>query len=149
MRNIEQERSRVAHSCVVEVSSLSSSKNEEIQKKYSSYVSKAPVLILMNGIGNTLMFFKSKIGNIPQKEIDEDASKKAYDLLYKHINGWLSGKYSIFSNFTSGKDTVDWISDEKTTTIHVAYATEETLRFLNWLKKFSDALLKKEESEEI
>jgi len=101
-------------------------KIEEARKKYRSLALKTPVLILTNGLGQTLAFFKSKGGE--------------HDLLYGHLSKWLVNESKIYDQ---GELVQKIINGDSTT---YRQATTETLAFLNWLKRFAEAVLPPEES---
>jgi len=137
MRTIDQERAKYALKCIDEVKSKD---NSELEKIYSSYVKKSPALILTNGLGSTLAFYRSKIG----KESDREKPEKlAYKLLYDHINDWVSGKECDRVNFTKGQDLLEWIT-KTASSIEVFQATQEVIRLLTWMSKFAKAELKEE-----
>lgn len=124
LRSLEQKRARYAWDCINEVKEL----KEAVEKKYSSYVKRAPALIQTNGLGNTLAFYRSK-------------DEIAYKLLYKHIDGWFKKK--CYTN----QDIVRWIMSENTSSLDVFRVTREILALLNWMKRFAEAELKGEEGE--
>ncbi|MCD6484614.1 MAG: type III-B CRISPR module-associated protein Cmr5 [Candidatus Odinarchaeota archaeon] len=142
LRTLSQERAKAAHACIMEVKEK---ENERTQEAYTGYVKNAAVYILTNGLGNTMAFYRAKIGK--EEGVTEDeksANKKAYELLYKHINDWISGKLYSEVNYTDGKEVLEWITCESTSSLEVMFATEEALRFIVWLKQFADAILKKQ-----
>lgn len=139
MRTIEQERAKYALKCIAEVKKRAK-ENPKIEEKYSSYVKKSPALILTNGLGSTLAFYRSKIG----KDGDEKKPEKlAYRLLYNHINDWVSGKEYDKVNFTKGQDLLKWIT-ETASSLEVFQATQEVIQLLTWMSKFAKAELKEE-----
>jgi len=108
---------------------------DNIEKKYRPYITKTPTLIQTNGLGNTLAFYKSKFGQ--EKEEKLSAEKRAYKLLYEHINTWFKERFE-------NRDILEWIIDENTSSIDVFKATKEVLALLNWMKRFAEAELKEE-----
>ncbi len=70
MKTLEQERAKFAYEKVMSV------KGKSFEEEYARYVKSAPALILTNGLGNTLAFFRSK-------------KKDGYDKLLEHIAEWL------------------------------------------------------------
>ncbi len=122
-RSLEQERAKFAYEKVKSV------KGKEFEEDYARYVKNAPALILTNGLGSTLAFYRSK-------------KKKAYDTLYDHLNEWLR-KRRFYDDNT---DVLEWIM--KTDSLQVFNATQEVLSLLNWMKKFAKAMLKGDEGEE-
>ena len=125
LRSLEQERANYAWKCIQKVKNLN---NEETEKKYRSYVRRASTLIQINGLGNTLAFYKSK-------------KDEAYDLLYEHINKWFK------KQFKSQGNILNWIISEKTSIIDVFRITKEIIALLNWMKRFAEAELRGEEIE--
>ena len=111
---------------------------DKLEERYGSYVKKTPTLIQTNGLGNTLAFYKSKFGS--EKEEELSADKRAYKLLYDHINVWFKERFSI------DKDILKWITAEDTSSIEVFKVTKEIIVLLNWMKRFAEAELKGEET---
>ena len=126
MRSLEQETAKFAYEKVKSV------KGKDFEENYARYVKNAPALILTNGLGNTLAFYKSK-----SKKSSKEA--RAYLELYRHINEWLEER-----GFCKG-DALEWIIN--TESLSVFYATQEVLALLNWMTKFAKAEL--EEAEEL
>ncbi|MEQ9714984.1 MAG: type III-B CRISPR module-associated protein Cmr5 [Candidatus Asgardarchaeia archaeon] len=137
MRTLEQERAKYAFDVVHEVKEKSS----KVQESYNSYSKKAAVLILTNGLGNTLAYYKSKFKGKKFEELEED-DEKAYCLLYKHINNWLLRKINVAGNCE--KDVLEWIIKDATS-LQVYLLTREVVLLLNWIKRFADAELEREE----
>lgn len=142
LRSLEQERAKYAWYCINEI------KREEdnnLEDKYKSYVKKAPSYILVNGLGNTLAFFKSKFGGSEKSEDKEDKKanedkkvskdKEAYEALYNHINKWFQKR------FKAEEDILEWIT-LKASSIDVFKVTKETIALLNWMRRFAEAELK-------
>jgi len=177
LRSLEQMRAEFAYKKVLDVKKPWKIKVKEkgmevvkdistdIQKKYGSYVKKAPVLILNNGLGQTLAFYLSKLDeplpltndspmNHPYRTIADKIEKRedpeadkyrkaeaaAYAYLYTHISEWLMG------NATNGVDPLRFYMNRSS--IEVMRITDEAIALLNWLKRFADAMLEKEESGE-
>ncbi|ASJ16080.1 type III-B CRISPR module-associated protein Cmr5 [Thermococcus chitonophagus] len=139
IRTLEQKRAEFAYNKVLEVRGTS----EEIQKKYRSYVRSAPTLILTNGLGQTLAFYLSKIGNSngDYEEINlndlKKADQKAYAYLYKHIAEWLDEK------IIHSKNPIEYYTRASST--EVLTLTEEVIALLKWMRRFADAMLKGDE----
>lgn len=133
LRSLEQERAKYAWYCINEIKE---EKNDNLEDKYKSYVKKAPSYILVNGLGNTLAFFKSKFGGSEKSE-DKKVSKdrEAYKALYDHINKWFQERFNI------KKDILEWITLEASS-IDVFKVTKETIALLNWMRRFAEAELK-------
>ena len=96
-------------------------KIEESRKKYRSIALKIPIYILTNGLGQTLAFFKSKGGE--------------HELLYGHLSSWLIDENKVFQ---SG-ELIERVVKEGSTKYR--QATLEALAFLNWIKRFAEAVL--------
>lgn len=129
LRTLEQDRANFAWNCVKKIKN-----QDEIEKRYKSFVKKSSALVLTNGLGNTLVFYQSKSGeNKPEAQ--------AYKRLYEHIDAWLRSQKLI------DQDVMQWIKSENTSSLDVIKATKETLALINWLKRFADAELKGDETE--
>ncbi len=126
MRTLEQERAKFAYEKIESV------KGKSFEEDYARYVKSAPALILANGLGNTLAFYKSKM---------KKDKRDAYSELYYHIEEWLKKQGYCDEN----KDVLEWITN--TNSLLVFQATQEVLALLNWMTKFAKAELK--ESDQI
>ena len=120
----EQERAKKAWELVNNV------KTDTIDK-YAALAKSAPVMILTNGLSQTLAFFISK------KKSEE------YRLLYDHLNQWLSGNVIWSPNKDIDDTLIEKVIHEKSQGYRMA--TEEALAFLAWVKRFATALSKEEE----
>ncbi|MGQ0794194.1 MAG: type III-B CRISPR module-associated protein Cmr5 [Deltaproteobacteria bacterium] len=120
IQTLEQKRASKAWDFVNEINQ----KDKDTKKKYRSLALKTPVLILTNGLGQTLAFFKSKGGE--------------HDLLYGHLSSWLIIESNIYQR---GELVQKVISGDSA---KYRQATAETLAFLNWLKRFAEAVLPEE-----
>jgi len=128
-RTLEQERAQRAWACVQEVTS----KPQEFKKKYGSLARKVPMLVLTNGLGQTLAFLKAKGKNHPADE---------HTVLFRHLSNWVLDQ--VAPGTSSGNDDLlQWVLRNDS----AAYrrATTEALAFLNWLKRFAEAELPAEE----
>ena len=117
LRSLEQDRAAFAWVAVKSV------KGKNFEKDYKSLVKKVPILIMTNGLGNTLGYLKSKKG------------KEQHEELIGNINRWATKREF------GGEDTLEWIMDGKTSSFQVMQASREILRMLNWLKRFATAEL--------
>lgn len=158
MRTIEQERAKFAYDAISEVKR----ENSDVQKKYSSYVKNASVLILSNGLSATLAFYLSKMkmkdgtkytdikSEIDkhkagqQNEFESKPERVAYAYLFYHISEWLAEKSNNGAGLTNGEDPLTFIVREANV-LKVMQLTRESLALLNWMKRFADAMLEKEE----
>ncbi len=134
LRSMDQERAKRAWDCIQEVKN----NDTEVKKKYRSYVKNAPALIQINGLGNALAFYRSKIGKEETGESKLSPEKKAYSILYNHINGWIKGKRKEIN------DTLEWIIGQNTSSMDVFSVTVEIMSFLGWLERFAEAELPEE-----
>lgn len=116
LKSLEQDRAAFAWDAVKVV------KDKNFEKDYKSLVKKVPVLIMTNGLGNTLGYLKSK-------------GKKQHEELIKNIDGWTTKREF------GGGDTLEWIIDGRTSSFQVMQASREVLCMLNWLKRFATAEL--------
>lgn len=115
---------------------------KNIEGKYPSYVKKTPTLIQINGLGNTLAFYRSKFGIKEKEEEKLSADDRTYKLLYEHINNWFKKKYNI------NQDIIEWIISENSSSLDLFKTTREILSLLNWIKRFAEAELKELKGEE-
>ena len=136
LRSLEQERAKYTWECIQKVKG-----NIKLEDKYKSYVKSASSYIQINGLGNTLAFYKSKFKADLEKKGENglSADKKAYYVLYNHIDEWFK-KY-----FRKNEDILNWIISEKTSSIDVFQVTKEIIALLNWMKRFAEAELRDKE----
>jgi len=129
MKTLEQERSSYAFECISKI------KGKNFEKDASSLIAKLGTLILTNGLGNTLAFLFSKAKN-HHLEIIVIISNWLYKLegQNKEVN----------SSNVKEKEKIDQIMRDFVLKVDVEkymYYTDETLRLINWLRRFSDAML--------
>ncbi len=98
---------------------------------YVSYVSSLPARILTSGLGQAMaqLLAQAKGNQTPHR------------MLYDHVQDWLCSKRSIFGNET---DLIRGIVNGDQDTYVRAQA--EALAYLNWLKKFARAYLRRPDS---
>lgn len=124
LKKLEQGRAEFAYKRALEGSEL------EKKKEYKSYVKKIPMLIKTNGLGATFAFMKSKGGT--------------YNEIYKHTFDWfleLKNNTGLdFLKLSSTDDLVEKIISLESSEYRAT--TVEVLAFFNWLKRFSDGLIK-------
>lgn len=109
---------------------------EKIEKSYRSYVKKTTTLIRTNGLANVLAFYRSKFGN--EKEEKLSGEKRAYKLLYDHINSWFKKQRK------TDQDILVWILSENTSSVEVFQVSKEVLSLLTWMGRFAESELKGE-----
>lgn len=129
LRTMEQERAAQAWKCIQEVAHKSS----ELKKKYGSLARKAPMLVLTNGLGQTLAFLRSK-----RKNHEEDA----YNVLLSHLSRWVLHRLGVPESLRG--DLLEWVLRQDSNSTTYRHATLEALAFLNWLKRFAEAELPEE-----
>jgi CRISPR-associated protein Cmr5 len=133
MKTLEQERSNYAFESVSKI------KGKPFEKDASSLISKLGTLILTNGLGNTLAFLFAK-------------GKDHHLEVIAIISNWLfrqdGQNPGITRDDLKNKDKKDKKIEEimkrlvlNTSVEQYMYYTEETLRLVNWLRRFSDAML--------
>lgn len=96
--------------------------------EYKSYSKKFPMMVKTNGLGSALAFIKSK-------------RKKAYDRIYEDLTYWLKNdhkKIVDLSNVDLLKKVVSMDSSAQYRAL-----TNEVLAFMNWHRRFTEALLDK------
>jgi len=128
--NLEHERAKEAWSCVDYVKS-EYEHDKGFQKEYRSRVMELPTLIIINGLGQTLAYLKSK---------GKGDENKPEEKVYQDIDGWLSKNKNIHWN-AKGEliERVIALPSDK-----FRQVTAETLAYLSWMKRFADAVLPKE-----
>ncbi|MBO0782963.1 MAG: type III-B CRISPR module-associated protein Cmr5 [Ktedonobacteraceae bacterium] len=136
-QNLEQERGGQAWKYVKAIQQ----KEKTLQKEYRSLARGLNAMIQINGLGQTLGFFKAKGKN------DEN---KAHFLLLAHLTEWMqgSGHFSALNMavMNNGKDgLLKWIVDSGTSSADYRRATAECLAFGSWLSRFAEAELEGED----
>ncbi|NUO09909.1 MAG: type III-B CRISPR module-associated protein Cmr5 [Candidatus Brocadia sp.] len=134
LQKVEQKRAAEAWSCIQAV-------NEDIdspkfKKEYRSIVMKLPTLILTNGLGQTLAFLKSK-----GKNDDSNPEEKVYG----DLQGWLTQPNVANWGRVMHDELIERIMAIDSNKYR--FVTMECLSFLNWLKRFADAVLPKDGGE--
>ena len=107
---------------------------EKFASKYKSYVKSFPMMIKSNGLGSSLAFVFSK----GLKESDE---AKAYKQLNEHIQSWLTDQKLVA--LVSGEKLVEKIISLPSSEYRLI--TNEVLSYLNWLKRFAEGSIEKED----
>ena len=128
---LEQGRAAFAYQCAEAGSKL------DKKKEYKSFIKKMPMLIKTNGLGAAVAFAFAK-GN---KGGNPDAKNNPWALLYSQLEEWLKKDENQLLKFDSNK-----LAKKLTETDSAEYraVTIEVLAFLNWLKRFADALIEGE-----
>lgn len=89
---------------------------------------------MTNGLGQTLAFLKAKGRGEPGDE---------HIILFENIGGWLKKR---LDELGSCDDVLEWIIGHANSQKY-RLATMEALAFLQWLKRFAEAILPKEGEE--
>jgi CRISPR-associated protein Cmr5 len=128
-QTLDQRRAKRAWEDVQEAKVRSS----DFKKKYGGLARRVPMLVLTNGLGQTLAFLQSK---------RKKAQNGEHTLLYRQLSVWTMGEIAVDSE---EKDLLSWILQ----TDSAAYrrATVEALAYLGWLKRFAEAELPTDEGE--
>lgn len=123
-KEIDRDRAAIAWDKICQVKE---NQSENFQKKYGSLARKMPTLIQVNGLAQTLAFLKAK-------ENDHQI------LMFKNLSEWISKRFNL--------GTGDLLSDHilKIDSQHYRLITNESLAFLQWLKRFAEAELDTEEN---
>jgi len=128
--SLEQKRAASALKVVRDI------EKEEYNGKFRSYVERLPASIVMNGLGQAMTSELAAAGRSEEGKSDGKAHKRLFD----EIQRWLIKERKIFS------DESDLISAiVNGTQDQYVIAQAEVLKYLEWIKKFSQAFLKKEE----
>jgi CRISPR-associated protein Cmr5 len=114
-RSMSQKRGNVAWDCI------QNAKVGPNGEKYLQVAKSAAADIQVNGLGQTLAFWKAK--------------GQHYAVLLENLSGWLSDQNGI--RHPAG-ETIQWIM-HTATTAQYRRATSEAIAFLIWLRRFAEA----------
>lgn len=129
-QTLEQRRAEQAYT---DVKQIDDARNTSLQKGYSSLARKAPAMIQSNGLGQTLAFLRAKAGHKQQGE---------HWLLYHHLSTWITGQMPPKQ---SSDNLLEWVITQDSQVYR--QATTEALAYLNWLKRWAEAVLPDGEGE--
>lgn len=121
VKTLEQKRARQAWEDVQRI------KGQSFEGEYKGLVKSTPTLILTNGLTQTLAFFASK-----------DKAGKPHGPLAKQIADWVCSQLELDS-FNLGAELREGGSEL------LRLATVESLAYLQWLRRFVEAEITKEE----
>ena len=116
-KGIEQGRAKYAFEAVKSVS------DDKLKKEYKSAAKKLPVLIKMNGLGQSLAFIKQR--------------NNGYDKLYEQIGNWLQTEDT--KQLVSTGELVEQVIQLESPGYR--QITVEALALLNWIRRFVDGLM--------
>lgn len=121
-QTVEQERAQFALGRVHDVKRH----HQRIAGRYRQEVMGLPAMILVNGLGQTLAFLKSKGAG----------SQNEHAVAYRHLNDW------VLPRLSRAGDLLEAITQMDVTTYRLAQA--EALAMLGWLKRFAEAEIAQE-----
>jgi CRISPR-associated protein Cmr5 len=101
------------------------SKVDSNNTEYGSLAREMPTMIQVNGLAQTLAFLKAK-------------KKDHHLLIFEHLSGWVCNQLK-FQNGDLLENVIRIESQE------YRRATSESLAYLQWLKRFAEGKIKKEE----
>jgi len=128
----EQQRAKAAWQDIQAVDQ----RPQDVKRKYRGLVLKLPVMILTNGLGQTLAFLKSK---------GKGDMNDPHEIVYSHLQSWLFAEI----RWTGANHSTLIERILNTTSETYRQATTETLAYLHWLRRFAEAVLPEpEEGEE-
>jgi CRISPR-associated protein Cmr5 len=143
-QNSEQKRGRQAWKNIQQIKERDSSADKKLEKEYRSLARGLNAMIQINGLGQTLGFFKAKSKN--------DEKKPHYQLLL-HLTTWMQEpehfKASNSNVMKRGYDgLLRWVTDPGTSSDDYRRATTECLAFGVWLRRFAEGELQEPEAGE-
>jgi len=108
---------------------------KDFRAEYKSIVIKAPALLKANGFVATIAFLFSK---------QHSSSGAAHKLLCSQIARWLSNKGIVI---LASESTCDQFVEilVKMTYVEVRIASNETIAYFNWLKRFAEGMIEKDD----
>ncbi len=108
--------------------------DDKLKEKYSNWARKTPANVQSSGLGQILAFLLAKAG--PEGGRDgHKPEKRAARMLYQHISAWVMGEVEPDSK----DDLLKWAVSH--TSPDYRRATAEAMAYLNWLKRFAEAIL--------
>ena len=131
-KTIEQKRSSFAFKCAEEA------KGKKFSGKYKSLVKKFPMMVLRNGMLQALAFIESKIEKEKGREKESE-----HKLLRDHIEEYMRSDTSPLSLSSNGRLS-EYLSN-KATVEEYRLITQDVLSFMNWLRRYTEAFIEKEE----
>ncbi len=124
------DRSRAMHAW----NSIQSVKCQTYKTEYGRLARKIPTLIQVNGLAQTLAFFKAK-----GKENDPKSRKEQFVQVFNHLSEWICNN-RLEPGTGDLLDRVLQMDSNK-----YRFVTNEALAFLQWLKRFAEAELGSED----
>ncbi len=124
MRTVEQQRSKFALGCVEEALSVGGS--------YKSLVKKFPMMVLRNGLLQTIAFLESKGG-------------EQHQMLLKHIKSYLRGCSPLRLELDDNENLSRYLSDIDVNLYRSI--TVDVLAFAKWLSRYAESLIEESGNE--
>ena len=133
-QSLERQRAAAAWQRVADVKQRNQQleAKKRYEKEYSALARGAPADIQVNGLGQTLAFWRAK--GCEKGQPKQGGNNAHYQLLL-HTSAWLSER-----GLGRAEDALDWIINQASTDEY-RRATAETIAFLIWLKRFAEAEL--------
>lgn len=134
IQTIQNNRARFAYNKVSEAANALNTSfsiggaEYKITDLYTSYIKKLPMLIKVNGLAAALAFVKSKM-----------KPKNEYSLIYEQISQWLRETKNVNSDLVEYLVSID--------SREYRSAGNEIMSLLNWMKRFSEAMIKESDAE--
>lgn len=144
-QSMEQKRSNYAFE---KIQNIKNKNNKELEKKVSTIIGKLASLILTNGLGNTLafLFAKGKPEHLEVIYMLSDWLINHSDLGKKNLKINSNGR--IDEEIKKNTHPIIETLITKASVEEYIYYTDESIRLINWLRRFSDALLEKGDENE-
>lgn len=121
LRTLEQDRAKHAWVAVSEVRDQCG----ESTGDYLSVARSAPADIQVNGLGQTLAFWRVK-----------GRKSQAYNEILQHLEAWVGLQIGA-----PGGDLLEWLVASTTESDAYRRATLESIAYLKWIKRFAEAEL--------
>lgn len=107
---------------------------------YNSYVNALPATVIMNGLGQAAAML---VSSAKLKSGERKADHRAYESLYNHLSTWLCRNEQEAPYGAGDLLTMITTPSEDAEKSYIKAQTE-AMAYLEWLKKFSNAYLKKD-----
>lgn len=123
-QSLDQKR---AEQALKDVNQVNDSNSDKFKSKYAGLARKTPASVQSSGLGQSLAFLRAKAG---QNRTDEHWT------MYVHISAWVIGQIRPAEK---PDHFLEWVIEQDTSMYR--RATAEAMAYLNWLKRFAEALL--------
>ena len=123
-------------------------RDKAFQKEFRSAARSFPTLVHNNGLSAAIAFLKVKMNDEDEKE-NEKKNKNQHDLLFDALKEWLVkiDRVSISENESDDqpKDLLEAVIKLKRDEYRIV--TEEVMIYSQWIKRFAEGMLSKDEQE--